>query len=180
LKSRWWSTSTPLYRHSILRLAGPWTDLRNEEDWEYDCRVGALGTKLAYCDTFVSDTRYHDGDQLSRGGSKDPSKLRDRAQAHRLIYSHARRAGISYAVPEMKHFARELFLLARQCGSAKLINEARILFDLAREASGLERGAALDFRIYNVTAKMLGWDIAGHLACKLDSLHNKITMLTRQ
>ena len=36
----------------------------------------------------------------------------------------------------MQHFARELFLLARQCGAAGLAEEARILFELARQASG--------------------------------------------
>ena len=34
LVERWWSTNTPLYRHSILRLIGPWEPLINEEDWE--------------------------------------------------------------------------------------------------------------------------------------------------
>ena len=39
LQSRWWGTSTPLYRREVTDLAGPWTELRNEEDWEYDCRI---------------------------------------------------------------------------------------------------------------------------------------------
>ena len=39
----------------------------------------------------------------------------------------------------MQHFARELFLLARQCGAAGLAEEARTLFDLSRQASGPDR-----------------------------------------
>ena len=163
---------------SIAPAPGP--SLRNEEDWEYDCRIGALGTRLAYCDAFVSDTRYHDGDQLSRDGSSDPTKLRDRAEAHRLIYGHARRAGISDVIPEMRHFARELFLLARQCGSAGLGDDARMLFGLARDASGATRGRGLDFRLYNATAKLLGWTMAGRLACRLDRVRSEIVMLPRR
>jgi glycosyltransferase involved in cell wall biosynthesis len=180
LKSRWWSTSTPLYRRSILEDAGPWISLRNEEDWEYDCRVGALGTKLVFCNRFVSDTRYHDENQLSRGGSTDPRKLRDRAIAHQLIYTHAIRAGISYQTPEMQHFARELFLLARQCGREGLTRESQELFSLSRKASGSKRAAALDFQLYRMAARSLGWDTAGQLAHKLDSLRRRITMLARR
>jgi glycosyltransferase involved in cell wall biosynthesis len=172
LRSRWWSTSTPLYRRTVLDQAGRWTDLRNEEDWEYDCRIGALQTRLAYCDAFVSDKRYHDGEHLSHGGSSDPSKLRDRSEAHRLIYGHAGRAGITDAAPEMQHFARELFLLARQCGNAGLGDEARILFSLARQASGAIRGKGLDFRIYGGTAKLLGWRLAGRISCRLDEIRS--------
>ena len=57
LQSRWWDTSTPLYRRAVTDLAGPWTELRNEEDWEYDCRIASKGGRLHYCDAFVSDTR---------------------------------------------------------------------------------------------------------------------------
>jgi glycosyltransferase involved in cell wall biosynthesis len=180
LQSRWWSTSTPLYRRTVLDRVGPWTSLRNEEDWEYECRIAALGTRLAYCDAFVSDKRQHDDNQLSTNGSSDPTKLRDRAEAHCLIYKHARRAGISDCIPEMQHFARELFLLARQCGCAGLCDEAQMLFVLARDASGTSRARAIDFRLYDATAKLLGWTMAGRLACRLDRLRNNIVMLARR
>ena len=39
----------------VTDLAGPWTELRNEEDWEYDCRIASNGGRLHYCDAFVSD-----------------------------------------------------------------------------------------------------------------------------
>src|SRR5262249_38400237 len=46
LQSRWWGTSAPLYRREVTDLAGPWTELRNEEDWEYDCRIARNGGQL--------------------------------------------------------------------------------------------------------------------------------------
>jgi glycosyltransferase involved in cell wall biosynthesis len=168
LRSRWWATATPLYRRSLLDRIGPWTDLRNEEDWEYDCRIAARTYPLAYCDAFVSDHRWHDGERLSTDGDKDANKLRHRAEAHRLIYGYARQAGISDACAEMQHFAREAFLLARQCGAVGLGDEARMLFGLAREVSETARGRALDLRFYSAIARVLGWSTAGRLACWLD------------
>jgi glycosyltransferase involved in cell wall biosynthesis len=167
LQSRWWDTSTPLYRREVTDLAGPWTELKNEEDWEYDCRIASKGARLHYCDAFVSDTRITSGYQLSRGGSSDPEKLRDRARAHKLILEHGFAAGISDGSSEMQHFARELFLLARQCGAAGLADEARMLFGLARRASGTKRSRG-DFLLYGVGARLIGWRAMGSLTCGLD------------
>jgi len=168
LQSRWWDTSTPLYRRKVTDLAGPWTELRSEEDWEYDCRIASKWGRLHYCDAFVSDSRIIFGYQLSAADSHDPEKLRDRAVAHRLILEHALVAGIPQETPEMQHFARELFLLARQCGGAGLAEEAQTLFGLARQASGTERSRGLDFLLYGTGARLVGWRAMGRLACHLD------------
>ena len=168
LVERWWGTSTPLYRRSVTDVAGAWTGLWNEEDWEYDCRVAALGTRLCYVPHFVSEQRGHGGDRLSRDGSRDAAKLRDRAAAHALILAHARRAGIAPDQEEMRHFARELFLLSRQCGAAGLPAEARWLHALASEASDPTAGRRLDLRAYGALAGLVGWDRLGRLACALD------------
>jgi glycosyltransferase involved in cell wall biosynthesis len=168
LVERWWGTSTPLYRRSVTDAIGPWTALWNEEDWEYDCRVAALDPRLAYVPHFVSEQRGHGGDRLSREGSSDPNKLRDRAAAHALILDHARRAGIGPRQEEMRHFARELFLLARQCGAAALSAEARHLHALALQASDGDAGGQLDLRIYGILARAIGWGRMGRLACALD------------
>ena len=170
LQSRWWSTSTPLFRSVVTDKAGPWTDLRNEEDWEYDCRIASQNIKLHYCDTFVSDTRDHEDNRLCRDGSIDPVKLKDRAIAHKLILGHALKAGIDKDEPEMKHFARELFLLSRQCGAAGLTVESKLLFDLAIEASDTEAASALDFKIYRLGANLIGWCRMGKIARQLDKL----------
>lgn len=169
LQSRWWDTATPLYRREIVDKAGGWTDLRNEEDWEYDCRIAGLGIGLHYCEAFVSDTRNGTVDQLSVVGNA-PSKLKDRARAHALILDHARRFGLDRRVPEFQHFARELFLLARQCGAAGLGEESRRLFELAKSASDSDRRNGWDFRIYGALSEVLGWRFSGLLASLADRL----------
>jgi len=170
LRSRWWDTPTPLYRAAVCAAAGPWTDLRLEEDWEYDCRIAALGTRLHFCAVFVAEVRDHGSDRLGRGEALQPSRLVQRARAHSLIHAHAVRAGIDASAPEMQHFARELFLLARQCGAAGLGTQSRDLFRLARAASGPHRASRLDFRLYAMAAAVLGWPLAGRLACASDRL----------
>ena len=170
LKSRWWDTPTPLYRASVCDAAGPWTDLRLEEDWEYDCRIASLGTKLHFSEAYVAEVRDHDQGRLCRGEALDPARLRHRACAHGLIHAHATQAGIGPDVPEMQHFARELFLLARQCGAASLDAESRTLFQLAKSASGESRAGGIDFQLYRAAASILGWSLAGRLACSADRL----------
>jgi glycosyltransferase involved in cell wall biosynthesis len=170
LRGRWWDTSTPLYRRETTDVVGPWVDLRTEEDWEYDCRVARSCGRLYYCDEFVSDTRAHSSDQLSSGGSSNPFKLRDRAAAHSLILKHALAAEISRGAPEMQHFARELFLLARQCGAAGLSMQARQLFAIAQQASEVRRARGIDFILYGAGARLLGWRIMGRISSSLDML----------
>ena len=164
LAERWWDTPTPLYRAALLDEAGPWTDLRLEEDWEYDCRVAALGVRLCFVPEFVCEVRDLDGQRLSDGSSADPARNRERARAHALIFEHARRAGVDPESPEMRRFARELFLLARQCGASGLGEESRLLFSLARQASTVENARGADFRLYRLAAAVLGWVGAGRAA----------------
>lgn len=168
LATRWWHTPTPLFRASIVKRAGAWLPLLNEEDWEYDARVAALGVRLHYIPEWIAEVRDHAGERLSRAGYV-PRVMRDRARAHALIYQHARTAGIDHETPEMQHYARELFLLARQCGAAGLASESRMLFELAREASGAHRNA-LQFHVYRAAAALLGWNLTGRLACISDRL----------
>ncbi len=168
LRSRWWDTPTPLYRASVCDAAGPWSDLRLEEDWEYDCRVAALGVALHFCAAYVAEVRDHEQGRLGRGDALDPTRLAQRARAHHLIYENAKRAGLGAGIPEMEHFSRELFLLARQCGAAGLSSESRELFQLAKDASGAKRARGLDFTLYGLAAGMLGWPLVGRLACASD------------
>lgn len=168
LRTRWWDTPTPLYRASVCDAAGPWSDLWLEEDWEYDCRVAALGVELHFCEAYVAEVRDHEQGRLGRGGALDPARMAQRARSHHLIYEHAKRAGVDANVPEMQHFSRELFLLARQCGAAGLPTESRELFQLAKDASGAERARGLDFTLYRLAADILGWPLAGRLACTSD------------
>jgi glycosyltransferase involved in cell wall biosynthesis len=172
LVSRWWDTPTPLYRASLCGAAGPWTDLKLEEDWEYDCRIAALGVELFFCESYVVEVRDHDRYRLCKGDALDPVRLFHRARAHELIYGHALRAGIEPTAPERQHFARALFLLARQCGAAGLARQSHALFLLARAASGEQRARRGDFRLYAAAARLLGWERAGRISCAIDRLRN--------
>ena len=165
LQSRWWDTPTPLYRASVIV---PWMPLRMEEDWEFDAHVAAGNVRLHHVPDWVCEVRQHTSTHLS-GRGLEPAPLRDRAMAHERIYAHARNAGIRDDQPEMRHFARELFLLARQCGAAGLVEESRRLFALAREASGSGRDS-LQFRLYGALARIAGWSRAGKLATMSDRL----------
>ena len=75
----------------------------------------------------------------------------------------------------MQHFARELFLLARQCGAAGLGEEARMLFELARQASGAERGRGIDFLLYGAGARLVGWRAMGQPRLQLGPLQDMST-----
>lgn len=172
LNDRWWDTPTPLYRRSVCDMAGPWSDLRLEEDWEYDCRVAALGTRLIHCTEFLVEVRDHNGLRLCRGLPLDPERMRTRARSHQLIFGHAVRAGLKETDLQMQQFSRSLFLLSRQCGAAGLPQESEALFALARQACGPRRASDYDFRIYNMLAKICGWSPLGWLSIQLDTLRN--------
>lgn len=163
LVSRWWETATPLYRRSLTDAAGPWTDLRLEEDWEYDCRIAALDPALTYVDEVVAEHRDHPEARLSRGRGDDPERLRMRARAHELIAEHAQRAGVDRRLPEVQHLGRDLFHLARQCGAAGLRRESRELLTAAIKIS-----AARDVRTYNFVARLIGVRNAGTMAEAFD------------
>lgn len=173
LQARCWSTSTPLFTRRICDRAGPWLTLNNEEDWEYDCRVASLDVRLHYCDEFVSDTRDHDDHRLCKDLTTSANVLKDRACAHQRIYQHAIHAGVGKETPEMQHFARELFFLSRQCASVGLTDEAKSLFNLAREASVEERLAEL--KIYKMLADLVGWTRMGIVSEKFDHLRSRVS-----
>jgi glycosyltransferase involved in cell wall biosynthesis len=150
LASRWWDTPNPLYRGDVIAKAGPWTSLRIEEDWEYDCRIAAQGVRLAYVADWVCEVRRHDAHV---SGHATVAALRDRATAHLLMVGHANH--IPSDVPEKQFFARDLFHLARQCGAVGLRSESRALVNAARTIS-----RARDIRIYAAVARIVGWRTA--------------------
>jgi hypothetical protein len=171
LIDRWWDTPNPLYRGAVCDQAGSWTDLRLEEDWEYDCRIAALGPRLAWCAQYVCEVRDHEGGRLCRGTASDPERMRQRARSHELIFGHALRAGLQ-GVPAMQHFSRALFLLSRQCGAAGLAAESRRMFELSLQASGEKRSRGLDFWSYKMGAFLVGWRTMGRLSVWLDGLRH--------
>src|SRR5262249_13648909 len=103
----------------------------------------------------------------------DAHRMRERARAHSLILMHARKADIAEDSPEMQHFARELFLLSRQCGAAGIGPESKELFKLAKTASGERRGKAWDFKLYALLASVAGWTRLGKIACYSDTIRHE-------
>lgn len=160
LASRWWDTPNPLYRASVIAAAGPWTDLRIEEDWEYDCRIATQGVSLAYVPSWLCEIRRH---HTNISGQVTTAALRHRALAHLLILDHARE--LPNHLPEKMLFARQLFHLARQCGASGLPNEAAALGRAARSIS-----KARDLRFYASFATLVGWRTAGRAAAWFDRM----------
>ncbi len=165
IRSRWWFTSTPLFRKSEADKAGPWSTLTNEEDWEYECRVALCGGTLAYVDKFVSLHRRH-ADHLSDGGSDDADKLSQRAMARAKIFQHGkaymqiddRPSDIDDS--DWEFFSKYAFLLARQCALAGLTTEARAMVSVSIDALGKK---TLQHRVFLKLVKLFGWRRAARL-----------------
>lgn len=167
LNSRWWDTSTPLYRRTACDAAGPWTDLRLEEDWEYDCRVAATSGRLVHCAVPVSETRDHVDSRLCRGELMDPIRLDMRARSHQLVWAQACRAGLlETQQEELSRFGQSLFLLARQCAAAGLLMQSDRLLELAATASRGRGKTRFQIPIYRWLAFGIG--------------HQRLARLTRQ
>jgi glycosyltransferase involved in cell wall biosynthesis len=159
LVDRWWCTHTPLYRRSVTDMAGPWSDLRYSQDWEYDARIGAKNVRLAYCDAFVSEHRTHD--QLSQTGHGKWLSGPGRVRFFRSLLSSAREAGVPADAPQLAHFARWAFHHARASGALGDSAGADALINIALDASG---GDGSDMTFYRTLARVVGWRFLGNLA----------------
>ena len=160
LRSRWWGTSTPLYRRRITDKIGPWLAISTEEDWEYDCRIAARGGILASVDQFVSVARSHSG-QISTGGTTDPVKLRDRCTARAAIYVHAKRyeklkGRISQIESsDWQHFSKYCFLLARECAAAGMPQQTKDMITLSLKAN--DNKHSFKHLSFSVLGRIIGW-----------------------
>jgi len=154
LKGRLWATETPLFRRAALRGIGPWSSLKVLEDWEYECRLGAGGSMLHYCDEFVSDHRHHAGMREGLRWQEDLKVFEDMLTAHIMVLKYARDAGVADTSPEMKHYARNLFRLARDTGVRRLRVHASHLLKLAND---IDHG--VEYRAYRWISIILGWKL---------------------
>ena len=162
LVDRWWNTHTPLYRRSVCDKVGPWSAMRMAEDWHYDARVGALGTRLVFCDEFVSEHREHSHERLT-GGGLSPQALKDFGQLIPTLFSCACQAGVEVGCAEMQHFSRWAFSLARQLGCAGESQQAQQCFDIAREADR-DGGRSVQYQLCKILAQCLGWRLTGTMS----------------
>lgn len=165
LADRWWNTDCPLWRRSVCDEIGPWSDLKWSQDWEYDARAGAIGTKLVYCPDWVCDERHHgQARQTSAANWMDPVRLRERWRFLEMVFDHAERAGVEAQSPDRVHFTRWVFATARNCAAAGLVHEARACLALADRAAGSNRAARRGFRAFAWMSAAVGWRAAGKLA----------------
>jgi len=172
LVDRWWNTHTPLYRRSVCNAVGPWTNMRMGEDWQYDARVGALGTQLVFCDEYVSEHRHHAEPRLTGGQAPSLSALKDFGKLIPALHQCAVKAGVNSEADEMRHFSRWAFAVARQLGRAGVTEAAQKCFETARTAAGPCRNR-LDFRLYSGLSRLLGWRLSGNAAHWLDRVFKR-------
>jgi|GEM_PF-95085 glycosyltransferase involved in cell wall biosynthesis len=157
LVDRWWHTHTPLYRRSLCDEIGPWP-ARQPEDWDYDARAGATGVRLAFCDETVSCHRHHAGHRITDRSRE--STLPQEAWFLPRLFACAVQAGVPPEAPEMRHFARWAFALARHVGALGLSAEADALLDLAVRVAGRR---TFGMRMVQFSADLLGWRETGRL-----------------
>ncbi len=169
LGGRIWGTPVPLYRSSLLERAGPWLDLKNQEDWEYDCRIASFGVKLAYVNETLVTIRTHQESHYGLISSNQLNKLSDCSKAYKEIFSHAMNANIDLENPEFQKFNRSVFLLARQCADRGLSKEARLLMDIAK-MSALTLKRKFEYSLYTNLSSVFGWKTLGRLSAFFDRI----------
>lgn len=169
LGGRLWGTPVPLYRSSLLQKSGPWLGLRNQEDWEYDCRIASLGVNLHYCPETLVTIRRHDQDHLGNIQGHQEDKLRDKCKAYLAIYQHATVAGISPLQAESQHFNRMAFMLARQCAEKGLITQAKSLMSICKSGANNSK-RKIEYQIYTTCSMILGWTNLAKLSALIDRL----------
>lgn len=164
LVDRWWHTHTPLYRRSLCDRIGPWPDQR-PEDWDYDARAGALGAQLVWCNETLSCQRNHAGARVSRESVE--RYLPQEACFLPRLHACALQAGVGPDAPEMRHFARWAFALARHVGALGRADLAAELLDLAARAAGRRTPA---MRGVGFCARWMGWRTTGRICQILERL----------
>ena len=173
LSGRCWHTITPLYRRWVTDAIGPWSDLIQEEDLEYDSRAASIGVELTWCPEFLADHRHHEGPRAGGSSLLDPSRMRARIESRRRVLARAEQAGVDPTDVHRRRYGRELFLLSRQCAAVGMVAEARELLDLARMASPRRGRTRIEIGGYRWSARLLGWERMGRLAESFDRFRSR-------
>lgn len=169
LIDRWWFTSTPLYRRSLVDRIGAWPTIRWGQDWAYDAKAAALGARLVSLDAYVSVHREH-------GGARQTGVFDwysgERLQAYHdlqvVMLESAIAAGVATGIAEMRHFARLQFKIARSFAAEGRSDMAREAYALAARAYGLPHEVPRDMRWYETLSNLFGWKFVGRLAVLRD------------
>ena len=154
-----WGTSVALWRKEACDQVGAWLPLINEEDMEYDARAGAQHISVAYVPEFLAIQRTHD-DHLSSGGTTDPRKLIDILAARKKILQHALSSGLTVTSPDLQHYAKSAFLLARMFAAQGMKTEMLKAMELSEKASGK---AGYKLVCYRQICRLLGLKVTQKL-----------------
>ena len=166
LVDRWWHTHTPLYRRSVSDAAGPWPKQR-PEDWDLEARMGALKTRLVFCDAAVSCQRNHNSANRVSCGNWN-SYLLDEAWFLPRLYQCALQAGVKSDAPEMRHFSRWAFMRARHLGALGHKSAAWELFSLAKKSAP---HPDIFMKLVELSARSIGWRLTGKICNIRDYLN---------
>lgn len=182
LVDRWWCTHTPLYRRSVTDAIGPWCDMRWSQDWEYDCRAGAMQVQLVSCGTYVSEHVQHTGERQTSAAAwgTDPVRLRNRVALMHSLWWGADVSGVMVSAPERQHFARWCFRIARQCAAAGLDQQTDECLQLATESAGPHGPGQKGIAAFRMMQKIFGTTNSGRFIRLLESFKRspgKATML---
>lgn len=162
--SRWWETTTPLYRRSVVDATDKWLPLIVDSGWEYDSRMARKGVHLAYVEDWVCEVR-ENPNRYSARGHRPGRIVIDRYTAYGQIILDVYTANLLDNTPEMQRFARKLFVLARQLGAIGFAEDAQSVIKTAQFFDPTNR-----FRAYWIFANLVGWGVAGKLAAFVDRL----------
>ena len=161
LVDRWWNTHTPLYRRSLCDAVGEFICQHVCEDWDFDARCGALKTRLVFCNEYVSDHCQHSGQRLT-SGPMSLRKLQAIAKLLPVLHDTALQAGIGQSEPEMQHFSRWAFCVARLLAVQGDFNAADKCLKLAKLADR-NNGRGIEFRIFDAASWAFGRRLASRL-----------------
>jgi len=164
LLGSWWPTHAPLWRRELVEPVGAWLPLWIFEDWEYDCRVGARGHPIVFVPGIMGEMRDYGRERLSHARRFDRKTLRQRATALSAITGHVQSAGLAPGLPEVRHFASRLFMVARECAAVGFVGDARRLFEESGVVAGSPQALGTRYRAFGMLAGALGWRLAGCLS----------------
>lgn len=174
LVDRWWCTATPLYTRRIVDKIGAWPSFRWGQDWAYDAMAGGLGAKLTHVEAFVSDFRHHDGVRQTGTSEWDTvEKVTCYHQLQQCILEQSIKAGMEPGMPEMLHFSRVEFMIARALGALGACDLAKEAFDCSRYAAGVANSGSLQFRMFATLTTIFGWKLVGQVSKTRDLLKSR-------
>jgi glycosyltransferase involved in cell wall biosynthesis len=165
LAGRVWPTLIPLYRRSVYDRSGGWPLASQLEDYVFDARVAALGTKLAYVDEYLAEVHFHGGDHFGLQWRRNETAHRERISALLQVLELALKSSVVDASPELQQYTRTLLLESRIAAKFGLVDEAKRLSVTAKKYSF---GIGWRQWLFEAYASVFGWQNAGNMVSKIE------------